>query len=267
MLSLAEIKKILHNGSGCGPATGSFTKETLPTSVFRNGGDEIIIGGDSCFQCFCLKKGGFYHCKNCSIGDTLSGSVQLADIAHFIEAGNIFPGDTGNPGGRHLLLSQAGIKGNIGADHELTLNIIAFNIGSWIRFGISEALGIVQNTLVIIALLMHHTEDIISGTIHNAADLIDGTNALEPLQIGQPGNAAANRSRSAETDTGFFGKSGQFIIIGGKQMLIGGDNIFAGAHGGYHIFMGRLQTAHDLHDGIHFPIIQNRGKIGDRNST
>ena len=50
-------------------------------------------------------------------------------------------------------------------------------------------------------------------------------------------------------------------------MLIGGDNIFAGAHGGRYIFMGRFQTAHDLHDGIHFPIIQNRGKISDRNST
>ena len=153
----------------------------MPTSVFRNGGDEIIIGGGSCFQCFCLKKGGFYHCKNCSIGDTLSGSVQLADIAHFIEAGNIFPGDTGNPGDRHLLLSQAGIKGNIGTEQQLALNIKALDIGGGISLGIAEALGIVKNAFVIISPFLHHAEDIIGGAVHYAADLIDSSEALKPL--------------------------------------------------------------------------------------
>ena len=65
-----------------------------------------------------------------------------------------------------------------------------------------------QDAFVIIALFVHGTKDIIGGAIHNAADFIDGAETLKPLQIGQPGNAAANRSRSAETDTGFFGKGG-----------------------------------------------------------
>ena len=114
---------------------------------------------------------------------------------------------------------------------------------------------------------MHHAEDIVGGAVHDAADLIDGADALEPLQIGQPRDTAADRGGGAEAHAGLPREGGQLIITGGKKLLIGGDDIFAGAHGSGDVIERRLQTAHDLHDGIHLAVLQNDGKIGDGNGA
>ena len=108
---------------------------------------------------------------------------------------------------------------------------------------------------------MHGIQYIVGGTVHNAANLIHGAQAFYALQVGQPGDSPANGRRGTKAHACLPCKCGQVIIAGSQQLLIGSDDIFPRTHRCGNIIKRRLHTAHDLHNGVHVPVVQDNGKI------
>ena len=235
----------------------------MTPGVFRNGGDEIEVGGDGGFQCFRLEKGRFHHSHHRAVLYPAGCGIQLADIPLFVKAGDVLPRDAGNAGDRDLLLGKAGIEGHVGADHQLAADIQPLDIRGGVGLGIAQPLGILQDRIVVIALFVHDIQNIVGGPIHNAAYFGDLSQPLLPLQIGQPGNAAADCRRGAKPDARFPCDRGNGIVVLRQQLFIGRHDILAGAHRPGEVLQGRLAAAHDLYDGIHFAILQDHRKIGD----
>ena len=110
---------------------------------------------------------------------------------------------------------------------------------------------------------MHDIQYIVGGPVHNAAYFGDLPQTLLPLQIGQPGNAPADCRRGTKPDARFLCDRGDGIVVLRQQLFIGRHDIFAGVHRSGEVLQGRLAAAHDLYNGIYFPILQDHRKIGN----
>ena len=82
--------------------------------------------------------------------------------------------------------------------------------------------------------------------------------AAHPLQGRQKGDAAADGPGAAERDVVDAGQGGQFVVAGGHQGLVGGDDVLAGPQGGGDKVKGRTDAAHRLDNQLHRRVREDR---------
>ena len=137
----------------------------------------------------------------------------------------------------------------------------AVHIRRRIGFGITQRLGLLQSFVIAQTQTGHGVQDVVTGAVHNATHLLDLLHPAGTLQFGQPADTAAHGSSAAELHTLGFCQRDQLVVKGANQSLVGSHYILAGFDGGTDKLIGRMQTAHGLHNGIDGVVRQHGLKI------
>ena len=68
-----------------------------------------------------------------------------------------------------------------------------------------------------------------------------------------PPTAAVHRSAAPV----LFGERGEFVVVPAHEVFVRGHHVLPGAQRGRHVFIRRVQAAHDLHDGVDRRVVEN----------
>ena len=137
----------------------------------------------------------------------------------------------------------------------------AVHICGGVGLRVAQLLGLRKGLVIPQPQSGHGVENIVAGTVHNAAHLGDGLDPAHTLQLGQPADAAAHRGGAAEEHALALRQRQQLIIEVRDHGLVCGDHIFPGLQCSSHIFSCRMQAADGLDHGINGGIVQNILKI------
>ena len=80
------------------------------------------------------------------------------------------------------------------------------HIGGGIGLCIAQLLGSLQDLIVGQALTGHVVQNVVAGTVHDAAHLIDGLDPAGTLQLTEPADAAADSSGGTERNALLLGQ-------------------------------------------------------------
>ena len=227
----------------------SLTVEALLADVLAGEGDEVVVVGNGRFG------HGGRHQRRLDVGGDAAvqlpgGGNELADPAHALEGGDVHVLNMLDALHRHVILVHNAAIGDVGGDDQLAADVRAVEIVGGIGLGVAQALGLLQGGGEAAAGAVHGVEDKIGGAVHNAADADDRLLVGAALQTGQPGDAAAGCRRAPQRDAPLFGQGHQLAVVPGDEELVGGDDVFARREGAFDPFIGRMQSADDLHHRV-----------------
>ena len=77
------------------------------------------------------------------------------------------------------------------------------------------------------------------------------------FEVRQPRDAAADRCRAPQRCAVLFGERGEFVVVPAHEVFVRGHHVLPGAQRGRHVFIRRVQAAHDLHNGVHRRVVEN----------
>ncbi len=125
---------------------------------------------------------------------------------------------------------ELGVESDAGEDAELGAGVEAVDVGGGIGLGITGGLCLREGVGVGGAGL-HVREDEVAGAVDDAGEAGDAV-ALKTLESGgDDGDATGDGSVEAELGVVFLGDAGEVRAAIGDELLVGGDDGFAGLEG------------------------------------
>ncbi len=140
--------------------------------------------------------------------------------------------------------------GEGGEDAGLVGGVVAIDVEGGISLRVAEALGIGEHGGEFGAFELHPGEDVVAGAVDDAPDGLDAIPDEGFAEDLDDGNATGDGGLVVEV--GGVGSCGleEFLAVGGKQGLVGGDDGFAVAEGGKDDLAGGGGAAHEFDDQV-----------------
>ena len=152
-------------------------------------------------------------------------------------------------------------KSQSGEDRKFVNSIMSVDIGSGIRFGITEVLGFRQRVFERCTRLLHRGEDVVSRTVDNRSNALDAICAKAVLDNRQDRDTTTNARFVRDAYAVDIGQAEQFVAMFGQSLFVGRDYMLSSVKSRGHVGTRRLFTAHDLNYDIRSIVAQHLFRI------
>ena len=105
--------------------------------------------------------------------------------------------------------------------------------------------------------VVHRVHDVVGRAVEDAPDAGDVVGARGLFKVRQPRDAAADRRRAPQRRAVLPGERVELVIVAAHEVFVRGHHVLSGAQRSRHVLIRRVQTAHDLHDGVHRGVAEN----------
>ena len=190
-------------------------------------------------------------------GALLGRRDQLARAAVRLKAGDVRLAHVADAEHRHVRLAQRHAEGHIGGQDQLALNVQPVDVGRGVRLGIAECLRLREHVGKVDVAAVHRVHDVVGRAVEDAPDAGDVVGARGLFEVRQPRDAAADRRRAPQRRAVLLGERRELVIVPAHEVFVRGHHVLPGAQRGRHVFIRRVQAAHDLHDGVHRRVVEN----------
>jgi len=182
---------------------------------------------------------------------------QLARAAVRLKAGNVRLAHVADAEHRHVRLAQRHAEGHVGGQDQLALNVQPVDVGRGVGLGIAERLRLREHVGKVDIAAVHRVHDVVGRAVEDAPDAGDVVGARGLFEVGQPRDAAADRRRAPQCRAVLLGERCELVIVPAHEVFVRGHHVLPGTQRGRHVFIRRVQAAHDLHDGVHRRVVEN----------
>jgi hypothetical protein len=254
--ALGDGEDVGHDGDGGGMAAGSVAGEDDVATELAAGDDHVLgaVGpGDG---------RGFGDEHGADAGEDLRRSVggirfgfdlgagDLADgAAEFFGVGVVERGDVRDGLGGDVVGVELGVEGEAGEDAELGAGVKAVDVGGGIGFCVAEGLGCLQD-FGVVGSGFHGGEDEVAGAVDDAGDAGDAVAAETLGHAGDDGDATGDGCAVEELHVVLCGEGEESGAAIGDELLVSGDDVFAGSEGRAQPAFDGVEAAHELDDEV-----------------
>ena len=147
-------------------------------------------------------------------------------------------------------------------DGDLVGGIAALHVGGGVGLGVAQLLGIGQHRLVGRTLIGHAAEDVVGGSVDDAAHPLDAVATQGLLEGFDDRNATAHGGFDQHVHALGGGRGGDLLAIAGNHGLVGRHHRFTGGNRPQNQATGRLEAAHHLHHDVHGRVVHHRFGVG-----
>lgn len=185
------------------------------------------------------------------------GSDQLARAAVRLKARDVRLAHVADAGHRHVRLAQRHAEGDVCRQDQLALDVQPVDVGRGVGLGIAERLRLREHVGKVHIAVVHRVHDVVGRAVEDAPDAGDVVGARGLFEVREPRDAAADRRRAPQRRIVLPGERVELVIVAAHEVFVRGHHVLSGAQRSRHVFIRRVQTAHDLHDGVHRGVAEN----------
>ncbi len=200
--------------------------------------------------------------------DPLVGVVgdcqEFDDVAEFAGIFDVLGGDAGDAFDVDVVEGDPGAEGDGSQDGDFAGGVPAADVGGGVGLGVAFELGFGEDGVVVAFFGGHFAE-------HEVGCAVDNPHYLADPVAGQ---ALFERpdDRYAATDAGFeqevygvrLGGAEQVAAVAGDDVLVGGNDVFAGRQRPEDIAFGRFFAAHQFDDDVDGRVVNDGGQVSGK---
>ena len=251
-----DVHEVLHDVVSRRVAARALTEEALHAHAVPVHADEVEVRGHGRLERVAAQQRRFYVGADAA-GGLLRRRDQLARAAVRLKAGNVRLAHVADAEHRHVRLAQRHAEGHVGGQDQLALNVQPVDVGRGVGLGIAERLRLREHVGKVGIAAVHRVHDVVGRAVENAPDAGDVVGARGLFEVRQPRDAAADRRRAPQRRAVLLGERCELVIVPAHEVFVRGHHVLPGAQRGCHVFIRRVQAAHDLHDGVHRRVVEN----------
>ena len=147
--------------------------------------------------------------------------------AKFLGERDILGGNLGNTGDVNLFEVHALAAAEASEEGRLVGGVDTFDIESRVSFGKAELLGVLQDDVEVETFFGHAAEDIVTGTVDNAAQVFHRRAEQAFLQATDDRNATANSGFEQHMQALLGSERENFVTVLGEERLVGRHHVLA----------------------------------------
>jgi hypothetical protein len=202
---------------------------------------------------------GRVHAHGDAAGQPLGGADQLQRQPQLAGVGDVVACDPGDA----LVANVVDVHGRAECqpreDRHLRGRVGAADVVGRVGFRDPEPLRLAQRLQVVAAAARHLGEDEVGRAVDDPVDALDVGAGERVAQHAHDRHDAGDRRLEAEQHRVLAGERPQLLAVAGEQLLIGGDDVAAGAQRAAHVLAGRVDTADQLDDQI--GLLEDLGEV------
>ena len=157
----------------------------------------------------------------------------------------------------HIVEHSRRVECDVCQDRHLATGVQPFHVRRWVRFRIAEGRRFCEGVLVAHAMLRHICQDVVRRAVHDANDLRKMVGSEVFLQRLHDRDRPKRRRFVAEIALHLSSQRLQLAPMHSDQILVGADNVLAGAQRFCEIGARWFDAAHQLDDDGDLVVVQN----------
>ena len=251
-----DVHQILHDVVGSRVAPRALTEEALHAHTLALHADEVEIRGHGGLERIAAEQ------RRLDVGADAAaalfgGGDQLARAVVRLKACDVRLAHVADAEHRHVRLAQRYAKGHVGGQDQLALDVQPVDVSRGVGLGVAERLRLREYVGKIDVAAVHGVHDVVRRAVEDAPDAGDVVGARGLFEVCQPRDAAADRRRAPQRRAVLPGERVELVIVAAHEVFVRGHHVLSGAQRSRHVLIRRVQTAHDLHDGVHRGVAEN----------
>ena len=135
-------------------------------------------------------------------------------------------------------------------DRHLGRGVAAGDVVGRVGLGVAELLRLAERVGVGEPAVGHLGEDVVGRAVDDAVDALDARGGERLLQHPDHRHDAGDRALEAQLHAVLARARPQLLAVLGEQLLVGRDDVLAGAHRPQHVLARRLDAADQLDDQV-----------------